>query len=139
MPNGHSGSFLIETAALKRLLRAAPDTAPIGKLAGGSSDPGLRLVNATEVLRLVEESPTTALLSKNRIIRSTSFTSEMSRPWFGCPSNQIRPYSLRSLYSSRNGSWNIPDEWVLSRRYAVHLRNAMQRTDARRERRPVRS
>jgi hypothetical protein len=56
MPNGHSGGFLIETATLKGLLRAAPDTAPIGKLAVRSS-PRLRLVNATEVLRLVEESP----------------------------------------------------------------------------------
>ena len=42
---------------LKRLLRAAPDTAPIGKLVRGSSDLRLQLVNATEVLRLVEESP----------------------------------------------------------------------------------
>lgn len=57
MPNGYSGGFFIDTAALKRLLRAAPDTAPIGKLAGGSSNPRLRLVDAIEVLHLVEDSP----------------------------------------------------------------------------------
>lgn len=56
MPNGHSGGFLIETAALTRLLRTVPGTAPIGKLAGGS-EPRLRFVTATEALRLVEESP----------------------------------------------------------------------------------
>jgi hypothetical protein len=57
MPNGHSGGFAIEASALKRLLRAVPETAPVGMLTGDASDPRLRPVNATEVLHLVEKSP----------------------------------------------------------------------------------
>lgn len=55
MPNGHSGSFLIGTATLKRLLRDLPGTTPIGKLAGDASRSRLRLADAAEVLRLVEQ------------------------------------------------------------------------------------
>jgi hypothetical protein len=56
MPNGHSGGFFIDTAELQRLFRAVPGTAPIGKLAGGSSGPRLRIVHASEAMHLVAES-----------------------------------------------------------------------------------
>ena len=55
MPNGRSGGFPIETADLKRLIRAVSNTAAIGKVVDGSSGPSLRPADAAEVTRLVEE------------------------------------------------------------------------------------
>lgn len=57
MPNGRSGGFLIETAALKRLVSTVSDTTAIGQVVGGSPNPRIWRADAAEVARVVEECP----------------------------------------------------------------------------------
>jgi hypothetical protein len=57
MPNGRSGGFPIEAADLVKLIGAFSHGEPIGKLLDDSASPKLRTVDATEIIRLIEERP----------------------------------------------------------------------------------
>ncbi len=76
--------------------------------------------------------PTSVFPLRNRIIRSTSFTSAMSRRWCGYPSNQIRLYSPRSRWSSHNGGWNIRPDDVPRHYSGLPIRTRCHRIEANR-------